>query len=68
MLECQNIKAFLQKAMFQIDLKKFLLLQNLKVLFRGQMLLLILMEKKLLECFTKKNCRKQIKKSLEFKK
>ena len=68
MLECQNIKAFLQKAMFQIDLKKFLLLQNLKVLFRGHMLLLILMEKKLLECFTKKNCRKQIKKSLEFKK
>ena len=68
MLECQNIKAFLQKAMFQIDLKKFLLLQNLKVLFRGHMLLLILMEKKVLECFTKKNCRKQIKKSLEFKK
>ena len=32
------------------------------------MLLVILMEKKFLECFTKKNCKKQIKTSLELKK
>ena len=44
------------------------LFQSLKVLFRGHMLLVILKAKKLLECFTKKNCKKQIKKSLELKK
>ena len=32
------------------------------------MLLVILMEKKLLKRFRKKNCKKQIKKSLELKK
>ena len=35
LLEYQNMKTFLQKAMFQIDLKKFLLLQELKILFYG---------------------------------
>ena len=48
--------------MFQIGLKKFLLLQKLKILFRGHILLLILKTKKLLERFMKKNCKKQIKK------
>ena len=66
LLEYQNINIFLQKAMFQIGLRKWL--QKLKTLFREHMLLLILMEKKLLERFTKKNFKKQIKKSLEFKK
>ena len=32
------------------------------------MLFVILKVKKLLECFTKRNCKKQIKKSLELKK
>ena len=68
LLEYQNIKTFLQKAMFQIDLKKFLLLQKLKTLFREHMLLVILKAKKLLERFAKKNCKKQVKKSLELKK
>ena len=68
LLEYQNIKTFLQKAIFQIGLKKFLLLQKLKILFRGHMLLAILKAKKLLERFTKKNCKKQIKKTLELKK
>ena len=36
--------------------------------FRGHILLVILKAKKLLELFTKKNCKKQIRKSLEFKK
>ena len=53
---------------FQIGLKKFLLSRKLKILFRGHMLLIILMVKKLMEYFTKKNCKKQIKKSLELKK
>ena len=69
LLEYQNIKTFLKKAVFQIGLKKFLLSQKLKkILFRGHMLLVILKAKKLLERFTKKNCKKQIKKSLELKK
>ena len=58
LLEYQNIKTFLQKAMFQIDLKKFLLLQKLKILCHGHMLLVILKAKKLLERFAKENCEK----------
>ena len=42
--------------------------KKLKILYRGHMLLVILKAKKLLERFTKKNCKKQIKKSLELKK
>ena len=59
MLEYQNMKTFLQKAMFQIGvLKKFLLLQKLKKLCYGDMLLVILTENKLLERFTKNNFKK----------
>ena len=42
--------------------------KKLKILCLGQMLLMMLMEKKLLERFTKMNCKKQIKKNLELKK
>ena len=55
LIEYKNIKTFLQKAIFQIGLKKFLLLQKLKILFCGHMLLVILKVKELLERFTKKN-------------
>ena len=59
MLEYQNMKTFLQKVMFQIGvLKKFLLLQKLKTLCYGDMLLVILTENKLLERFTKNNFKK----------
>ena len=34
LLEYQNIKAFFQKIKFQIGLRKFFLLQKLKILFR----------------------------------
>ena len=68
MLEYQNIKALLQIVMFQIGLKKFLVLKKLKILLREHMLLVILKTKKLLERFTKKNCKNQIKKNLELKK
>ena len=64
MLEYQNIIIFLKKFTLQIDLKKFLWWRKLKVLCCGHMLLIIL-KKKLLECFAKNNCKKQIKKSLE---
>ena len=49
LLEYQNIKAFLQEAMFQIDVKKFLWLKKLKTLFLGHILLVLLKTKKLLE-------------------
>ena len=51
-------KTFLQKAMFQIGLKKFCLLKKLKALFRRYMLLVILKVKKLLA-----NLRKRIAKN-----
>ena len=43
-------------------------IKNLKTLCRRHMLFVILKGKTLLERFTKKNCKKQIKKSLELKK
>ena len=61
-------KTFMQKAIFQIDLKRFLRLRKLKIVCLGHMYLNILMEKKLLERFMKNNCKKQIKRSLELKK
>ena len=42
LLEYQNIKRFLQKAIFQVGLKKFLLLKKLKALCCGHTLLVIL--------------------------
>ena len=58
MLEYQNIKILLQNTMFQFSLKKFLWLKKSKILCRRHSLLLILMEKKLLECFPKNICKK----------
>ena len=63
----QNTKIFMKKVTLQIGLKKFLSLKNLKILYCGHMLLVILMLKKLLEGFTKKNGKKQITQSLELK-
>ena len=68
MLEFQSTKIFLQKDILQIGKKKFLFLAKLKIQFLGIMLLMILMVKKLKEAFTKKNCKKIIKKNLEQKK
>ena len=58
LLECQNIKVFLENAMFQIGLKKLLQLKKSKTLYGGHMLLAILKAKKLLECFTYKDLQK----------
>ena len=59
LLEYQKIKTFVQKAMFEVGLKKFLWFKNLKALCSGRILLVILKAKKLLEHFTKKNCKKK---------
>ena len=67
LLKHQNIKIFLQKVTLQTGLKRFLRLKNLKILCHGQMLLMILIEKKLLEHSMKKNCKKQINQNLELK-
>ena len=67
MSEYQNIKIFLQKVTLKIVRKKFLWLKKLKILYHGHMLLMILIEKKLLERLTKINCKKQIKKNFELK-
>ena len=40
-------------------------IKKVKILCHGHVLLMILVEKKLMELFSKKNCKKQIKKSLE---
>ena len=61
LLEYQNIKTFLQKAMFQT-----FVIKKVKNTV-PPMLLVILKAKKLLERFTKKNYKKQIKKSLKIK-
>ena len=62
LLEYQNIKTFLQKAMFQIGLNKCLSSKKFKKMCTGHMLLLVLKTKNLLECFMKKNCKKELKK------
>ena len=64
MLEYHNIKTFLLKDILQIGLKKFLWLKKLKILFHGDMLLMISMVKKLVEQFMKNNDQKQINKDL----
>ena len=55
MLDFQIIKTFLLKDILQIGQKKFLLLIKLKIQFLILMLLVIIMVKKLLEVFMKKN-------------
>ena len=68
MLEYQNIKIFLQQAMFQIGLKKFMWLKKIKSLCGELMLLVILKVKKFLKRFTKKDCKKTNKKELRVEK
>ena len=54
LLEYQNTKIFLQKFTLQFGMK-FLWLKKFNILCHRHMLIMILMEKKLLELFTKKN-------------
>ena len=48
--------------------QEVLWLRKWKILFRGHILLVIERVKKLLKCFTKKNCQKQIKQSFRVEK
>ena len=57
LLECQNIKIFLQKISLQIGMEKLLWLKKIKMLFGGHMLLMVLTNKKLLKHLTKTNCK-----------
>ena len=59
---------FYENITFKIGLRKFFSLKKLKVLFRQDMLLVVLMMKELLERFKKKNCKKRLKENLECKK
>ena len=54
LLEYQNIKIFVQKVTLWIRVNKFLWLEKLKILCHGHMLLMMLLEKKLFQLFTKK--------------
>ena len=63
--KCQNIFAKCYNLNWSDEV---FVIKKFKILVRGRMLLVILMVKKFLEHFTKKNCKKQIKNSLELKK
>ena len=66
-LEYQNMKIYLRKVTLQVGQKIFVI-KKVKIMYRGYVLLMILIEKKLLERFTKMNCKRQIKKNLKLKK
>ena len=57
----------LQKLTFQVSLKNVLLLQKLKLLFHGHMLLVLFKVKKLLECFTKRIAKNKSKRVSSWK-
>ena len=57
----QHIKIFLQKVTLQVVQKRFLWFKKLKILCSGLMLLTILIEKKLLKHFMKKNWKSRSK-------
>ena len=67
MWEHQNTKTFAEGATPDWS-EEGLLLKKLKIQFHGHILLMILMVKKLLEHFMKKNCKRQVNKNLEWKK
>ena len=70
LLKYLNIKTFLQKSLQdKLVWRCFCDKKKLKILSSNiNMLLLISKAKKLLECFTKMNCKRHVKKSLELKK
>ena len=66
-VKISKYKIFFTKDIVRIGVTNVFRLKKLKILFLGHMLLVMLMAKKLLRHFTKKNCKRQIKKSLELK-
>ena len=67
LLEYQNIKAFLQKAMFQIGLKIFFVIKKVKSTVSWAYVISDLKVEEIVGTFTKNNCKKRIKESLELK-
>ena len=65
MQEFLNTRIVLLKGICQIGQKKYLLLRKLKILYHRNMLLMILMVKKLLVRFMKMNYKRLIKKNSE---
>ena len=70
---CDHVRISKYKNIFAKDYipnwpEEVFAIKKLETLRRGHMLLVILIEKKSLERFTKKHCKKQIEKSLELKK
>ena len=63
MIEYHNIKLFFQTFTLQTGLKNVLWLKKLEILFRGLMLLVILMVKKLMEHFSKNEIIRNAEKS-----
>ena len=68
LIEYQNIKIFLAKGYSPNWSEDVFMIKKAQILCRGHTLLVLLTRKKFLELFTKKNCKEQIKKSLELKK
>ena len=68
LIEYQDIKIFLAKGYTPNWSEDVFMIKKAKILCRGHTLLVLLTRKKFLELFTKKNCKEQIKKSLELKK
>ena len=68
MLEYQNTKTFLNKAMFQTGLKKLFAIKKVKNTVPWTYVISDLKSEEIVGTFYKKNCKKQIKKSLELKK
>ena len=68
LLEYKNIKMFSQKDYTPNWSEDVFVIKKVKNTVPWSYVIMFLMIKKLLELFTKKNCKKQIKKSLELKK
>ena len=64
----QKYKTIFVKSQVSDWFEEAFVIKKLKTLCRGHMLLAILTEKKLLECFVEKNSKNQIKNSLELEK
>ena len=68
LLEYKNIKIFSQKDYTPNWSEDVFVIKKVKNTVPWSYVIMFLLIKKLLELFTKKNCKKQIKKSLELKK
>ena len=66
-LKYQDMKIFLQKAMFQIGQKKCFWLKKLKLLCRGHILLMFFTSEEIVGTFYKKELKKKLKRTWSWK-